>query len=119
MKLTLRILAVAAGVWACLSPFIWLIFCNGWWGPRGIAVIIFTSSVGLVVDIFRRVPVMLWIMMLVMLLSAGSVGIFHHFQDSGESGPLPYEWLNSYYASALPLILVSLATRMIGRRMQV
>ena len=116
MNVTLRILAVGAGAWACLSPFVWLLFCNGWLGPRGIAAIVVASSVGLVVDTFRRVPVVLWIIMLVVLLSAGSVGFFHHFRDSWESGPLPYEWLNSYFASALPLILVSLVSRVVGRR---
>jgi len=28
MNLVLRILVVGAGVWACLSPFVWLVFCN-------------------------------------------------------------------------------------------
>ena len=111
MKLTLRILVVGAGVWASLSPFIWIIFCYGWWGPKGIATIVFVSAVGLVVDFFRRVPTLLWIIMIVVLSSAGSVGLFHHFRDSGESGPLPYEWLNGYYECALPLILISVAAR--------
>lgn len=117
MNVTLRILALGAGVWACLSPFVWLVFCNGWFGPRGVAAAVFASSVGLVVDTFRRVPALHWIIMLGVLLGAASVGFFHHFRYSGESGPLPYEWLNGYYASALPLILVSLATRLIGRKM--
>lgn len=31
---------------------------------------------------------------------------FHRFRDSGESGPLPYEWLNDYWIISWPAVLV-------------
>jgi hypothetical protein len=52
---------------------------------------------------------------MVVLLAASLVGLFVHFRDSGESGPLPYEWLNDYYFRSTPLMLISAANRLLRR----
>ncbi len=107
------ILVIAAAIWACLVPssysVLWFL-CRAW-VPFGVSAAVCVCSVILVIDEFRRIPIPLWVMMLVLLASAGSAGFFHHFRDSGESGPLSYEWLNGYHIYALPLVLVSLASR--------
>ena len=49
----------------------------------------------------------MWAASLLILLTAISIGFFHYFRDVGESGPLPYEWLNGYYKFTLPLITLA------------
>jgi len=41
-------------------------------------------------------------------------GFGYHFRDSGESGPLPYEWINDYFWSAIPLLVTTMFSIIFG-----
>jgi hypothetical protein len=73
------------------------------------------SCVILAADVFRHFRVWIFLSAAVVLLSASLAGLFVHFRDSGESGPLPYEWLNRYYVCSMPLLLFSAAARLFPR----
>ena len=66
------------------------------------------SCIIVVWDALKTLAPLVWAASLLILLTATSIGFFHYFRDFGESGPLPYEWLNGYYKFTLPLLALAL-----------
>ena len=71
-------------------------------------LLVLGSCIIIVWDSFRTMPRAIWVVSMIILVCSANVGFIYHFQDSGASGPLPFEWLNDYYKFTLPLIATSL-----------
>jgi hypothetical protein len=76
------------------------------------------GCLGLAFDIIRRMPVWIWFAAFAVVTVSSLAGLCFHFQDSGESGPLPYEWLNDYYVRSWPLLIIALGARLFLRTSQ-
>ena len=113
MKRILRILIVIAAIWAILAPVMYGMLFGAFadWSVLVDFLIVFSCGV-LVLATFKNISHVLWIAAFVLVALSGASGFFYHFQDSGESGPLPFEWLNSYFLQALPLLLISAIVRL-------
>ena len=111
MKIALRVIVIPALIWAGLAPgnygFLSFYF-HHWSAWVDLAVLL--ACIILAAPPFKRLPFTLWLCGLIAVSVTASLGFFHHFQDSGESMPLPFEWLNGYWTQALPLVLVSVAS---------
>lgn len=109
----LKIATLIAGIWAAMHPAVYgvlfLFFVDY---SAIIDLMVVASCIIIVWHTFRSLPLFLWIVSLAVLFLAASIGFFHHFRDVGESGPLPYEWLNGYYKFSLPLIILALLNRL-------
>lgn len=105
----IRIVLLPAIIWAARAPGtygFYSIFFGHWSALIDIVVVL--GCVILIVPAFKKIPWTLWLTGLLIVAVASSVGLFHHFRDSGESMPLPFEWLNEYWQGALPLLVLSL-----------
>ena len=112
LKTALRIAAIAAFAFAVVSPASYaLLFASVGDRSAFIDIAVVGSCVILVADAFRHLIVWLFVSAVAVLVAASLAGMFVHFQDSGESGPLPYEWLNGYYIRSSPLLLISAVVR--------
>jgi len=117
MHITLKIVILLAGIWAALRPAVYgalsIFFVDS---SAMIDLLVLGSCIIIVWDAFRSLSPVVWISSFAVLLIATNTGFFHHFRDSGESGPLPYEWLNGYYQYTLPLISLAILNRIVRRR---
>ena len=105
MKVLLKIAILLAGIWAGLHPSVYgFIFIVASDSSAVVDFLVLGSCVVVVWDAFNTVPRFAWSASLSILFMATAIGFFHLFRDFGESGPLPYEWLNGYYKFSLPLI---------------
>ena len=112
MKTTLRTLIVIAAIWAILAPAMYGVLFGAFadWSALLDFLIVFSCGV-LVLAAFKNISLGIWLAAFAVVAVSGVSGFFYHFQDSGESGPLPFEWLNSYFVQALPLLLIALLAR--------
>jgi len=85
-----------------------------WSAVVDVAVALICIVVALSVFLNTRFGV--WVTSILCLSIVALAGQFHHFKDSGESGPLPYEWINNYITQALPLIVLVIAFKTIWNR---
>ena len=117
LKTALRIAALTAFAFAAISPATYALL-SAFVGDRSafIDMAVVGSCIILVADAFKHLAVWLFVFGVAVLLTASLAGMFVHFQDSGESGPLPYEWLNGYYLRSMPLLLISAGARLLLRR---
>ena len=108
LKTALRLAIIPATFWALLAPasYGFLFATVGDWSAL-LDVAIVLCCIALALSSFVRIPSALWAVCVLTVLMAVLSGQFHHFQDSGASGPLPFEWLNSYPAQGLPLLVLA------------
>jgi hypothetical protein len=101
-----------AAAWAILAPAMYGTLFGAFadWSALFDFLIVFSCGV-LVVAAFKNISLGLWLAAFAVMALSGVSGFFYHFQDSGESGPLPFEWLNSYFVQALPLLLIAFLSR--------
>jgi hypothetical protein len=112
MKIALRGTIVLASGWAILAPAMYgLLFAAVLHWSAFIDILVVISCIVLAVTAFRQVSQILWIVSFTFVGGVGIAGFFHHFRDSGESGPLPFEWINSYFLHAVPILAVATLTR--------
>jgi len=105
MKILLKIAILLAGVWAALRPAVYgFMFMVASDSSAIVDFLVLGSCIIIVWDGFKTLPRLVWTASFLILLTATNIGFFHYFRDFGESGPLPYEWLNGYYKFALPFI---------------
>ena len=108
----LKTATILAGMWAGLRPATYaFLFLFSLDSSIIFDLLVLLSCTILAWEAFRPTIRTAWVLSLVILLLATGMGFFHHFPDYGESGPLPYEWLNGYYTFSLPLIFVTLVAR--------
>jgi hypothetical protein len=108
MKILLKIAIFITGIWAAIRPAVYgFIFIIASDSSAIIDFLVLGSCIIIVWDAFKILPRLVWSASLLILLVATNIGFFHYFQDFGESGPLPYEWLNGYYKFSLPLIILA------------
>jgi len=113
MRVLLKILTILACVWAVIPPSVYgFIFTVVADQSAVIDIFIVACCICLAVSSFKRVHLYIQSLSFLMVAIASIIGFFHYFQDSGASGPLPYEWLNSYYLHSLPLLIIFTATRL-------
>ena len=111
------ILSILAAIFAALSPAAYGLFfaaCRDW-----SAIVSLTTAClcpALAVSSFKQKTGPAWFVSFAWITAVSLAGFVHHFQDSGESGPLPFEWVNRYARSAAPLVLLSVAIRMYLRK---
>jgi len=112
MKTILRTLIVIAAIWAVLAPAMYGVLSGAFadWSAIFDFLIVFSCGV-LVLAAFKNISLGIWLAVFAVVAVFGVSGFFYHFQDSGQSGPLPFEWLNSYFVQALPLLLIALLAR--------
>ena len=116
MKTAFRIGISLAAAWALVAPGSYAIFFGA--GAHWSAIIDLTVASACIVLWFaslRSIPTVPWAIGILVLLVAAFSGKVYTFRDSGESGPLPFEWLNRYLLQALPLIALSLLHRLYNR----
>lgn len=113
----IRIAAVILAGLCFLGPFFYgvlFLFCGHW-----SAFVDFTVAASVVVSVLNpyvNVPMTPWLVSMAIFTAASLIGFFIHFQDSGESGPLPFEWLNQYYQVGIPtLLLIGLSVVLANR----
>lgn len=112
MKTAFRILIIPAALWALIAPGSYgLLFGVGGDWSAIIDLVIVLCCLVLAISLFIKVSSSVWCVCLLLLSTAVFVGLLHHFQDSGESGPLPFEWLNRYLTQGLPLLVLAIADR--------
>ena len=109
MTIILKIVILLTGIWAALSPASYgALFLSVLDSSAIIDFVVLGSCIIIVWDAFKTMPRLIWGTAFMVLLIATNIGFFYYFRDSGESGPLPYEWLNGYYKFTVPLITLSL-----------
>ncbi len=108
MKLATRILIIPAFVWAALPPASYSLFAlfNHWSMIEDLLVVL--SCLVLTIFPYKKFNIGAWVAAYAFLVIITATGLIHHFQDSGESGPLPFEWINSYYNHSAPLLVIAL-----------
>lgn len=113
MRVLLRALIVIAAIWAILAPATYgLLFGFSFdWSALFDFVVVGSCAV-LAFTAFKDISLILWLVAFIVVAVSGASGFFYHFQDSGESGPLPFEWLNNYFLQALPLLLIAAISRL-------
>ena len=110
MKSLAVILILIAAVLAALAPAAYgLLF--GYHGHWSALIDIATAGLCAILAVSSFYPGMktIWVVSFLWVLLTACLGLFHHFQDSGESGPLPFEWINHYVWPAAPLLIISMA----------
>lgn len=109
MTIILKIAILFAGIWAALRPATYgALFLSVFDSSAIIDFLVLGSCIIIVWDAFKTMPRLIWVTAFVFLLVATTIGFIQYFRDSGESGPLAYEWLNEYYKFTVPLITLSL-----------
>lgn len=105
MHIALKISILLTGILAAYPPAVYGALTIFYFDLSAIIDLLIVGGCVIIAwDAFRSVPRFMWIASFIALLIATSIGFFHYFQDAGESGPLPYEWLNGYYKFTIPLI---------------
>ncbi|HRQ89762.1 MAG TPA: hypothetical protein PLA50_13260 [Bacteroidia bacterium] len=119
MSLAIGIAAIVFSGLSFLAPFLYgLLFgSTGDWSAI-IDFAVAASVVGSASRVYVKLPNSLWIPSMMTFFAASMAGFFHHFRDSGESGPLPFEWLNQYYQFGLPSLILILLSVALARRQQ-
>ena len=117
MKTILRILVVIAAILAILAPasycLLFVAFAD--WSAL-VDFVLVISCIILALAAFKHISFILWMTAFVIVAVFAGSGFLHHFQDSDESGPLPFEWLNGYFLKALPLLLLTASSQFLGRK---
>jgi len=109
MKIILQALLVIAAIWAILPAVAYgLLFASVAHWSSLIDLGLALSCITLSLSAFMRVATLAWLAALMIITGFSAIGQFYHFQDSGESGPLPFEWINGYLLHGLPLLTVSI-----------
>jgi hypothetical protein len=112
MNIILKIAIIAAGVLAALRPAVYgalsIVFVDS---SAIIDFLVLLSCIIIVWDTFRSAHLFVWVAAFAVSLVAANIGFIYHFKDFGESGPLPFEWLNEYFIHALPLLILALLSR--------
>ena len=106
------ILSLLAAIWAALPPAAYGLLFAAF--RDGSAIVNLPTALlcpVLAVSSFDKKPTVTWFVSFAWLSTATLAGVVHHFQDSGESGPLPFEWINRYAWSSTPLLLISIVIR--------
>lgn len=117
MKTAVRVLVVLASIYALAPPLSYMVlFTFALHQSAVIDLVVALSCVLLAYSSFKKLPSALWFGSLLVVALSASIGSFHHFRDSGESGPLPYEWLNHYFTAAVPLIVLAIGSRISDNR---
>jgi hypothetical protein len=108
MKLTVQIASVLSAFWATITPAMYglLFVAVGDWSAA-IDVLIVLFCIVLAVAAFARIPFTVWLVCFTCMLGLAVAGFFYHFRGSGESGPLPFEWINGYFIHAAPILVSS------------
>jgi hypothetical protein len=102
---------------ALLDPFIDAAFSCLFLHPSAIVdAIVVIACVGLAADILGKAPsnVLLWFGAFSVVTAAAMFSFF--FRIPFGSGPVPYEWLNSYFGSSWPLLTLAAGARLAYRR---
>jgi len=119
MKTAIRVLISVASIYALAPPLSYmLLFSLGLHQSAVIDLIIALSCVLLALSSFKRVPPGAWYFSMIVVLLSATIGFVYHFRDSGESAPLPYEWLNHYFTAAMPLVVLAIISRIYDKRLQ-
>jgi hypothetical protein len=79
------------------------------------SVFIGLACILLFIDSIKLLPTKIYLSVFIIVLVTSSLGFFIHFQDSGESGPLPFEWLNNYWKISFPLLFASAIGRFLKK----
>jgi hypothetical protein len=117
MMILKKLLLIVACIWAVLAPMQYGLIsavCLHWSAIPDAVVV--WSCVELTFQGFAGRRWKRWIAGVLVLAAASTIGLFHHFQDQGESAPLPFEWLNYYWLAGSPLLLLSAVLVFIQRR---
>ena len=112
-----RIFIVMAALWALYLPGAYGIlfaFVTHWSALVDFTIVV--CCLILTVAVFIKIPGAFWYMSFIILTTAAVSGFFYHFRDLGESGPLPFEWLNVYIEHVLPLLLLSVIFKIVRKR---
>ena len=119
MKILFRALIVIAAIWAILVPASYGLlfgFIFHWSALVDFAIV---GACGvLALSAFKDVSPVLWFIAFSIVSLSAASGFFYHFRDSGESGPLPFEWMNDYFLQAIPLLVVSVLVRVLATNKQ-
>ena len=116
MKIALRSLVIIAAIWAILPPLsygILFTFFTDWSAIFDFVIV--GLCICLVLAAFKHIPFAIWSIGFFGLTIIALAGFCYHFEDSGASGPIPFEWLNRYFGHAMPLLAVSLLNRLIQK----
>lgn len=115
MRIAIGILAAIFGIISFLAPLSYgLLFLISLDSSSFVSLTIAAAVLVSVISVFVNIPSSLSIISITAFSGASLIGLFVHFRDSGESGPLPYEWLNEYYEVGIPtlfLVILSLAMK--------
>ena len=109
MIILIKALLILFSILACLAPLSYglLFSIIAPWGGLVDGIIVW-GCIELALAGFNRLRLFRWITGTVVLVAASTIGMFHHFQDQGESGPLAFEWLNFYWVLGIPLVTLSI-----------
>ena len=119
MKILLRALIVIAAVWAILAPASYGLLFGVFFHWSALVDFAIVGACGvLALTAFKDVSLMLWLTAFSIVALCAASGFFYHFRDSGESGPLPFEWMNDYLFQAIPLLAVSVLVRVLATNKQ-
>ena len=111
MKLALRIVIVLAALFASLSPASYGTFFGA---NMLLCYLLVTACFVLACSEFRDFHFLIRISSWFLVLAFSLAGFGYHFRDSGESGPLPYEWINDYFWAAIPLLVTTMISTIFG-----
>ncbi|MDF1739637.1 MAG: hypothetical protein P1U86_10795 [Verrucomicrobiales bacterium] len=113
MKIGIKIIASIFAGLSFLGPFLYgLLFLVSGDFSAIVDFLVAAAVVGSALKIYVNLPISIWISAMTVFFGASTIGFFVHFRNSGESGPLPFEWLNQYYQFGLPaIILIGVAVR--------
>jgi hypothetical protein len=115
MKILLRALIVIAAVWAILAPASYGLLFGVFFDWSALVDFTIVGACGvLALNAYKDVSLMLWLTAFTIVTLSAVSGFFYHFRDSGESGPLPFEWMNVYFSQAMPLLAVSVLVRVLA-----
>ena len=105
MKLALRIVIVLAALLASLSPASYGTFFGA---NILLCYLLVVACFVLACSEFRDFHFLVRIIAWLIVMAFALAGFGYHFRDSGESGPLPYEWINDYFWFAIPLLMTTM-----------
>jgi len=112
-----RIMIVIAALWALYLPGAYgILFAFVMHWSAAVDFMIVLCCLILTVSAFTKVTGAVLSMCLIILAVSSISGLFFHFKDSGESGPLPFEWLNDYLVHVLPLLILYVLFKIVRRR---
>ena len=111
MKLALRIVIVIAALLASLSPASYGTFFGA---NMLLCYLLVTACFVLAYSEFRDFHFLVRMISWLIVMAFAVAGFGYHFRDFGESGPLPYEWINDYFWSAIPLLVTTVISIIFG-----